>query len=91
MHRSVRVEFQAARGAGRGVLAAGCRAFAALAVAGGRGRAPALPCGACLQALAEFCPPDFPIHTAPLRGRGGHTFALRELLPRRFQLPENPA
>ena len=43
----------------------GHRKFKALAVVGGRGKA-VPPCGACLQVLAEFCSPDFPIYLAPL-------------------------
>ena len=39
-------------------IAAGCRTFRALAIVAQR---PVPPCGACLQALAEFCPPQIPI------------------------------
>ena len=41
-------------------VSAGCRDFAALAVAGGEKKA-APPCGACRQALAEFCQPAMPV------------------------------
>ena len=46
----------------------GRRSFRALAIVGGTAKAPALPCGACRQALAEFCAPDMPVAVAPLRG-----------------------
>lgn len=67
-------------------IAAGQREFTALAVAGGKGSA-ARPCGACLQVLAEFCAPDFPILLAPLDKTGAlerHTLA--DLLPRAFRM-----
>ena len=66
----------------------GERLFGAIAVAGGRGEKPdaqCMPCGICLQALAEFCPPDFRIITAALSG-GYAAFTLKELLPRAFSL-----
>lgn len=70
-------------------VAAGEKKFQALAVVGGRGRA-ARPCGACLQVLAEFCGPDFPIYLAPLKGRSRSNpiecVALRDLLPQTFSL-----
>ena len=46
----------------------GRRDFRALVVAGGTAAAPALPCGACRQVLAEFCAPDMPVAVVPLRG-----------------------
>jgi cytidine deaminase len=45
-------------------LAAGERAFVAIAVAGGRqgeDNGDCTPCGICRQVLAEFCPPDFKV------------------------------
>jgi homotetrameric cytidine deaminase len=67
-------------------VSAGCRRFTALAVAGGK-RRPARPCGACLQVLAEFCPPDLPIFLASLAPpRTTERFALRDLLPHAFGL-----
>jgi len=67
-------------------VAAGHRRFAKLAVAGGARRA-ALPCGACLQVLAEFCGPDFPIVLTPLTAaRRLRTRRLAQLLPRAFAL-----
>ena len=64
----------------------GARAFAMLAVCGGKegeiaGAFP--PCGVCRQVLAEFCPPEFPV----LLVTGPDTFErflLAELLPRGF-------
>jgi homotetrameric cytidine deaminase len=41
-----------------------------------------MPCGACLQVLAEFMPPDGRVLIA-----GTGEFVLRELLPRSFGLP----
>ena len=41
---------------------------------------PCPPCGACLQVLAEFCPPDFPVILAD----GVHR--LSDFLPRQFRL-----
>ncbi|MFM7075157.1 MAG: cytidine deaminase [Planctomycetaceae bacterium] len=38
-----------------------------------------VPCGACLQVIAEFAPPDCPIVID-----GGRTFRLADLLPRPF-------
>jgi cytidine deaminase len=65
-------------------VSAGCRAFAALAVAGGDKR-PAAPCGACRQVLAELCPPETPVFIARLRKGGKVTAAtLGELLPMSF-------
>ena len=69
----------------------GHRKFKALAVVGGRGKA-VPPCGACLQVLAEFCGPDFPIYLAPLSeatSKKIDCLSLKELLPLAFTL--NPA
>jgi cytidine deaminase len=65
-------------------VSGGCRAFAALAVAGGDKR-PAAPCGACRQVLAELCPPETPLFIARLT-KGGRVTAtiLGELLPMSF-------
>ncbi len=63
----------------------GEREFAMLAVVGGREGETAefcSPCGVCRQALAEFCPPDFPILLGtPERFE---KFTLKELLPHSF-------
>ncbi len=66
-------------------IAAGVREFHKIAIVGGKTaeearKKPCLPCGACLQVLAEFCPPTFPI----LLADGVHL--LGELLPAQFQL-----
>ena len=55
----------------------------ALAVAGGTKRA-AAPCGACRQALAEFCAPELPVFIARLKGGQVKAAALGELLPLAF-------
>ncbi len=69
-------------------IAAGDTQLRTLAIVGGAEdeaarTVPCIPCGACLQVLAEFCPPDFPI----LLADGVHM--LREFLPMQFQL-KNP-
>lgn len=65
---------------------AGYRRFAAIAVAAS-GPGLTFPCGACLQALAEFCDPDFMVILvrAPQPTRS-EEFRLRDLLPRAFRL-----
>ena len=64
----------------------GNQKFKALAVVGGRGTA-ARPCGACLQVLAEFCGPDFPITLASLDKPGRiERLTLGDLLPHTFKL-----
>jgi len=46
-----------------------------------------MPCGACLQALAEFCRPDFVIVTAAARNPAAMAiYPLKDLLPRAFRL-----
>ena len=66
-------------------VATGVTRFRKLAIVGGKtdeeaAQVPCLPCGACLQVLAEFCPPDFPI----LLTDGVHL--LGEFLPAQFRL-----
>jgi len=64
----------------------GTKKFKAMAVVGGRGWAVS-PCGACLQVLAEFCEPDFPIVLAPLdKPDKIKTLSLGTLLPQAFKL-----
>ncbi len=69
-------------------IAAGERSFRTLAIIGGKTdqdaeNIPCIPCGACLQVLAEFCGSDFPI----LLADGVHM--LSEFLPKRFGLDED--
>lgn len=64
-------------------VSAGCRGFAALAVAGGQKRA-AAPCGACRQMLAEFCAPETPVFFARLKGGAVASATVAELLPLAF-------
>ena len=67
-------------------IAAGARNFRALAVVALARRAP-LPCGACRQALAEFCPPGFVIFTAGAKATGRvRRYTLGKLLPKAFKL-----
>lgn len=64
----------------------GSQKFKALAVVGGRGKA-ARPCGACLQVLAEFCGPDFPVSLASLdKPDRIERLTLGDLLPHTFKL-----
>jgi cytidine deaminase len=65
-------------------VSAGCREFAALAVAGGTERA-ATPCGACRQVLAEFCAPAMPVFFARLKGGRVTASTVGELLPLAFR------
>jgi len=47
---------------------------------------PIVPCGACLQALAEFCPPDLVVLAAAAERPGKpEIYKLRDLLPRAFR------
>lgn len=69
-------------------VAAGETSFRSLAVVGGADETqarevPCIPCGACLQVLAEFCGPDFPV----LLTDGVHL--LREFLPCQFRLKKD--
>ena len=60
----------------------GSRRFVALAVVAGEEGYP-YPCGACRQALAEFCPPELPVAMENLRGER-LTKPFGELLPMPF-------
>jgi homotetrameric cytidine deaminase len=51
------------------------------------GQTAPMPCGACLQTLAEFCRPDFVIVTAAARNPAAAAiYLLKDLLPRAFRL-----
>ena len=63
----------------------GATRFAAVAIAGGVGDV-AMPCGACRQVLAEFCPPDAPVRCVSLDGSIVKDFTVGELLPGVFSL-----
>jgi len=58
----------------------GRTAFLAIAVSCPGSDAPVAPCGACRQALSEFCPPDMPVYYAGKEGRYIAT-TIGELLP----------
>ena len=63
----------------------GERAFAAIAIVGGKGDTLAefcAPCGVCRQALAEFCDPDFRVVLG--RVENVRVYTLAELLPFSF-------
>ncbi|MDO9541164.1 MAG: cytidine deaminase [Kiritimatiellia bacterium] len=65
------------------VVAAGTRALSA---SPRRGK-PVVPCGACLQVLAEFCGPDFIVlAVAGTRPEKLKVYKLRDLLPHSFRL-----
>jgi cytidine deaminase len=77
-----RAAFVAALGTGR-------REFVCLAVAAsGIDSNPPLvprPCGACLQVINEFCPPEFPIYAADAGNLDSfEQYKLGDLLPRPF-------
>lgn len=63
----------------------GARKFKAIAIAGGTA-SPAYPCGACRQALAEFCGPETPVICCTLDGKVAGRFTLGGLLPQTFAL-----
>lgn len=65
-------------------LAAGNRAFTALALVAGTPGRVGVPCGACRQVLAEFCSAEFPILCASLDATESFTTTLGELLPLQF-------
>ena len=64
------------------VAAAGFRTVRAVAVVGKKN--PVFPCGACLQVIAEFAPPDTPIITLTAEGA-----ELRRLLGEYFPFAFN--
>jgi cytidine deaminase len=63
----------------------GATHFKAIAIAGGVGDV-AMPCGACRQVLAEFCPPDAPVRCVSLDGAITKDFTVGGLLPGVFSL-----
>ena len=68
-------------------VADGHRDFRKIAIVGGVSEddartKPCMPCGACLQVLAEFCPPDFPILLTD------SVHLLGELLPMQFHFAD---
>lgn len=75
----------AERSAVSAAVSAGCRDFAALAIAAGPAGSPPYPCGACRQVLAEFAGPDFPVYVASGDTGDFETLTLGELLPKAFQ------
>lgn len=76
----------AERSAFASAVSAGERAFAALAVTGGKDgviRGAFYPCGVCRQVIREFCTNDFPIYILAEDGKiFSHTLA--DLLPNSF-------
>ena len=63
----------------------GATRFKAIAIAGGVGDV-AMPCGACRQVLAEFCPPEAPVRCVSLDGAITKDSTVGELLPGVFSL-----
>ena len=75
----------AERAALSAAVSAGYRRFEAIAVVAGKKKA-VVPCGACLQALAEFCKPDLIVLAATAaRPAKIKIFKLRDLLPLAFR------
>jgi cytidine deaminase len=62
-------------------VSAGKRKFTAIAVACPASPVPVSPCGACRQALSEFCPPDMPVYFSG-RGEAVSETTIGELLPK---------
>jgi cytidine deaminase len=58
----------------------GRKTFVAIAVACPRSDVPVTPCGACRQALSEFCPPEMPVYFAGKEGEHVET-TIGRLLP----------
>jgi cytidine deaminase len=66
-------------------VAAGHKRFRAVAIVA-RGESIPYPCGACRQVLAEFCPPECPVHVARQEDLDTiETSTLAELLPKSFR------
>ena len=66
-------------------ISAGERDFAAIAVVASSKTAP-IPCGICLQVLAEFCPPSLPLILAPSPSlKPVKRLHLKDLLPKTFK------
>ncbi len=65
-------------------VAAGKRAFSAIAIVGGEENAPCFPCGVCRQVLCEFAGEDFTVLL--MRGEEIVEKKLSELLPFAFRL-----
>ena len=77
--------FEAIAVAASGTQASPTRRREALWRSAGRGK-PVVPCGACLQALAEFCKPDLIVLVASaIRPDKIKIFKLRDLLPHAFR------
>lgn len=75
----------AERSALAAAVSAGHRRFEAIAVVASGGKT-IVPCGICLQALAEFCKPDLIVLAASaVRPDKIKIFKLRDLLPHAFR------
>ena len=75
-------------------VSAGVRQFRSIAIVGGTDaetaeNTPCPPCGACLQVLAEFCPPDFPVCVCG-KTPAGHLLTKKPIEPSEEELNENP-
>ena len=74
-------------------VSAGVRQFRSIAIVGGTDaetaeNTPCPPCGACLQVLAEFCPPDFPVCVCGKKSKG-KVITRKPILPSEEELEEN--
>ena len=74
-------------------VSAGVRQFRSIAIVGGTDaetaeNTPCPPCGACLQVLAEFCPPDFPVCVCGKKPKG-KVVTRKPILPSEEELERN--
>ena len=76
-----------------GAVSAGFRQFRKIAIVGGMTEEDARtqscpPCGACLQVLAEFCPPEFPVCVCG-KTADGKVITRKPILPSEEELERN--
>lgn len=74
----------AERSAITAAVSSGLQSFKAMAIVA-NGSKPPIPCGMCLQVLAEFCSPNFELILAPTPAlKPVKRFRLKDLLPKTF-------
>ena len=79
-NRSFGISNCAERSALFAAVSQGKKDFSAIAVMCPRSEVPVSPCGACRQALSEFCAPDMPVYYAGKDGKY-RTTTIGELMP----------